>query len=72
MIRLRMPARRQDEGCIRFLFEHDLFRPANARRSIGSHDQDLPGLRAGGKPVPTSDQVQDRLFGIMLQADRFM
>src|SRR5437660_1758010 len=35
------------------LFEHDLFRPAFARRSIERNDKPVPGLRAGGKPVST-------------------
>src|SRR5258708_28721286 len=36
-----------------FKVEHDLFRPAYARRSIGPLDEDMPGLRAGGKPRHT-------------------
>jgi hypothetical protein len=35
------------------LFAHDLVRPAFARRSIERNDKPAPGLRAGGKPVPT-------------------
>jgi Ala-tRNA(Pro) deacylase len=43
------------ESAFRFslLFEHDLFRPAFARRSIERNDKPVPGLRAGGKPVST-------------------
>src|SRR5262249_61722796 len=33
--------------------EHDLSRPASARRSIKPNDEPRKGLRAGGKPVPT-------------------
>jgi hypothetical protein len=35
------------------LLEHDLFRPAFARRSIKRNEESCQGLRAGGKPVPT-------------------
>jgi hypothetical protein len=34
------------------LIEHDLFRPAFARRSVKPNDERCKGLRAGGKPVP--------------------
>src|SRR6188474_1658730 len=33
--------------------EHDLVRPAYARRSIDPHVRPVPGLRAGGKPAST-------------------
>src|SRR5262245_36304390 len=36
-----------------FFLEHDLFRPAFARRSVAPNDGPCGGLRAGGKPVPT-------------------
>ena len=35
------------------LFEHDLFRPAFARRSFSPHAEVLPWLRACGKPAST-------------------
>jgi hypothetical protein len=43
------------ESSSRFNFspEHDLFRPAFARRSFKPHDDPCQGLRAGGKPVST-------------------
>jgi hypothetical protein len=37
----------------RLFSEHDLFRPAFARRSIKPNDEPRQGLRAGGKPVLT-------------------
>jgi hypothetical protein len=36
-----------------FLFDHDFFRPAFARRSIKRDDKGAARLRAGGKPVST-------------------
>src|SRR5262249_53375949 len=42
--------------------EHDLFRPAFARRSVKQNDGPCQGLRAGGKPVPTPHRVRGRLF----------
>src|SRR5437588_4043169 len=44
------------------LIEHDLFRPAFARRSVQPNEEPCHGLRAGGKPVPTPHQVRGRLF----------
>jgi len=46
-------AERHENFSSSFLFEHGLFRSAFARRSIKRQDKGLPGLRAGGKPVPT-------------------
>jgi AraC family transcriptional regulator len=43
-------------------FAHDLVRPAFARRSISPLDTDVPGLRAGGKPLHTPHQVRGRPF----------
>src|SRR5947208_16531099 len=42
----------KSSSALAFLFEHDLFRPAFARRSIEQNDKPMSGLRAGGKPVP--------------------
>ena len=42
--------------------EHDLFRPAFARRSIKPDERKIGRLRAGGKPVSTPDHVWGRLF----------
>src|SRR5205807_10163636 len=44
------------------MLEHDLFRPAFARRSAKPNGEPCHGLRAGGKPVPTPHQVRGRLF----------
>src|ERR1700730_11567425 len=38
---------------LNLFMEHDLFRPAFARRSVKPNDEQYQGLRAGGKPVPT-------------------
>jgi Ala-tRNA(Pro) deacylase len=53
------------ESAFRFsvLFEHDLFRPAFARRSIKRSDDRLPGLCAGGKPASTlGSKSEGKLF----------
>jgi hypothetical protein len=54
------------------LLEHDLFRPAFARRSIERADKELDRLRAGGKPVSTfrdhalkSDTLNERRVNSM-------
>jgi hypothetical protein len=45
---------------------HDLFRPAFARRNVKLDDLGLTRFRAGGKPVPPSDQCpRASFFGIM-------
>jgi hypothetical protein len=43
-------------------FEHDLFRPAFARRSVERGLKRLARLRAGGKPVLTPDRVRGQAF----------
>jgi hypothetical protein len=48
------------------LMEHDLFRPAFARRSIKPNDGPYRGLRAGGKPVSTPAFAGAGFFEIML------
>jgi hypothetical protein len=42
--------------------EHDLFRPAFARRSIDPRQRTTPRLRAGGKPVPIPDRCPGHAF----------
>jgi hypothetical protein len=51
---------------VQLLFEHDLFRPAFARRSIKPFGLTVPGLRAGGKPASTRIKSWAGFFGIML------
>jgi hypothetical protein len=48
------------------VLEHDLFRPAFARRSIKPNADAVPRLRAGGKPVSTPTFAGAGFFGIML------
>jgi molybdate transport system substrate-binding protein len=49
----------------RLLLEHDLFRPAFARRSFKPNDERCNGFRAGGKPVST---FRDHALTIALTA----
>jgi len=65
--------------CVRSFVEHDLFRPAYARRSIALHNAVVSGLRAGGKPVstfrdhapshPLDEGVDDALLAGLVKLD---
>jgi hypothetical protein len=54
---------RKSKISLELLLEHDLVRPAFARRSTNVSDERQPKLRAGGKPVSTlGSKSEGKLF----------